>query len=271
MLTGFPAGPVSLLAVAVLCWPGSGPAQRLSRVPRRTVLPGRRVRTLARIMALPLVMAAGAATAGLGGTCAATAITVFGTRYWRSRRHIRRRLALATAFARGVRLLVAELRVGAHPVAAAEGAADDAPPELEVFFRDLAGTTRLGGDATTVPHRHYPAELRAPAGRLLRAWALAQRHGVALADLLDAVRRDVEYEATHLRESEARMAGPRATAAVLSGLPVLGVILGESVGARPVGVLTATSIGQVLLVIGVGLLCAGFLWTMRLTDAGVRL
>jgi tight adherence protein B len=271
MMIGFPAVQLSLLAAAVLCWPGSGAAHRLCRLPRRrAVLTRRRVRALARVAAPPVVMVAGFVTAGLGGACAATATAVFGTRYWRSRRRMRRRLADATAFARGVRLLVAELRVGAHPVTATEGAADDAPPQLGTFFRDLAGTTRLDGDVTTVMHDHFPTELRAPARRLLRAWALAQRHGVALAELLDAVRRDVEYEAAHLRESEAKMAGPRATAAVLSGLPVLGLILGESVGARPLAVLTATSFGQVLLVLGVGLLCAGFFWTMRLTDAGVR-
>lgn len=272
MLTVFPAAPLSLLAAAVWCWPGSGPTHRLWRLPRRrpALFTRQRVLAVTRIVALPVVMAAGLATAGLGGACAATATAVFGTRYWRSRRRMRRRLADATAFARGVRLLVAELRVGAHPVTAAEGAADDASPELGAFFRDLAGATRLGGDVTALMHHHSPAALRAPAGRLLRAWALAQRHGVALADLLDAVRRDVDFEAAHLRESEAAMAGPRATAAVLSGLPVLGLILGESVGARPVAVLTATPFGQVLLVLGVGLLCAGLFWTMRLTDAEVR-
>lgn len=270
-MTGFLPGVLSMLAAAALCWPGSGPTHRLWRLARRRAFrTGRRVRALARFAALPIVMVAGIATAGPGGACAATATAVVSTRYWRARRRIRRRLVDATAFARGVRLLVAELRVGAPPAAAAEGVADDAPPELGAFFRDLAGTTMLGGDATTVPHHQLPAELRAPGGRLLRAWALAQRHGVPLADLLDAVRRDVEYEAVHLRENEASMAGPRATATVLSGLPVLGMILGESVGAGPIAVLTATSFGQVLLVVGVGLLCAGFLWTMRLTGAEVR-
>lgn len=269
MTTSSFAGPMSLLAVAVLCWPGGRPIGRLRRTPGPMLPTGRRLRVIARVGLLPAVMAAGAMIAGLGGACAAMAATVFGTRYWRSRRHLSRNLADADAFARGVRLLVAQLRAGAHPVAAAEGAAADGVLGLHAFFHDLASATRLGGDATSVPYRQESTGIRLPAGRLLRAWALAQRHGVALADLLDAVRRDVEHATAHLRESEAGMAGPRATAAVLCGLPVLSLGLGEAAGARPVEVLTTTSFGQVLLVIGIGLLCAGLLWTMRLTDPGV--
>lgn len=271
MMTWYPALPLSFLAVAVLSWPGSRPTWRLSRVLRpRAVATRRRLRAVAGSMTLPVVMAAGASTAGIGGACAATAMAVFGARYWRSRRRARRRLADASAFACGVRLLVAELRAGAHPVTAADGAANEATPELCAFFRDLAASTRLGGEVTSVLRGQEPVELRAPAGRLLRAWVLAQRHGVALADLLDAVRRDVEHGAAHLRESEARMAGPRATAAVLSGLPALSLMLGEAVGARPIAVLTATTLGQVLLVTGIGLVCVGLFWTMRLTDAEAR-
>lgn len=270
MITSPLAGPASLLATAVLCWPGSRPVWRLRRAPGPVLPSGRRLRVIARAVVLPVVMVAGATITGVGGSLAAAAITVFGVRYWRSRRTMSRRLADLDAFARGVRLLVAQLRAGAHPVAAVEGAAADSAPGVRAFFRDLAGVTRLGGDATSVLQRQDQTEIRLPAGRLLRAWALAQRHGVALADVLDAVRRDVEHGAAHLRESEATMAGPRATAAVLCGLPVLSLLLGEATGARPVEVLATTSFGQVLLVIGTGLLCAGLLWTMRLTDSEVR-
>jgi tight adherence protein B len=61
------------------------------------------------------------------------------------------------------------------------------------------------------------------------------------------------------------MAGPRAGAAVLAGLPLFGVVLGELGGAGPLAVLSGTPPGQVLLVAGVVLICAGLRWSGRLT------
>ena len=59
-------------------------------------------------------------------------------------------------------------------------------------------------------------------------WQLAQTHGLAIATLMQAAQRDiVERERFHGRV-EAGMAGARATAAILAGLPLLGVLLGES-------------------------------------------
>jgi tight adherence protein B len=181
-------------------------------------------------------------------------------------------MVYCTAFAGGIRMLVGELRAGMHPAAAAAGAAVDAAPEVSGLFRDLASMSRLGGESTALSHEsgRGPSELDTSVGRMLRAWTLAQRHGVALADLLDAVRRDVEHRLAFVRDLEAKMAGPRATAAVLTGLPILGVLLGQAVGADPLAVLTERPIGQVLLVVGIGLLCSGMFWTMRLTEVVVR-
>ena len=61
------------------------------------------------------------------------------------------------------------------------------------------------------------------------------------------------------------MAGARATAAILAALPVLGVALGELLGASSTTFLTRGAGGWVLLA-GVGLLCAGVLWSGRITD-----
>jgi tight adherence protein B len=102
------------------------------------------------------------------------------------------------------------------------------------------------------------------------AWSLADRYGIPLADLLDAVRSDTEQRVRFAAEVQARLAGPRATAAVLAGLPLLGLVLGHAVGAAPLRVLSETSAGQGLLVIGTGLVCAGVLWSARLMSGAVR-
>ncbi len=261
---------------ALMCWPAARSRERVHRMRNHgdasSVRPSPR---LARFGLAPLVALAsavfGGVVAGIAGACAAPVLTHLGSRYWRSRRRRRIRLARTNEFAAGLRLFVAELRVGSHPASAAEGAAEDAPADVAPVFRNLAAATRLGGDATTVlaDEAAQDAELAGPLGRMARAWSLAERHGVALADLLDAVRRDVEHGAASARDVEAKMAGPRATAAVLAALPVLGVALGEAVGASPLRVFRDGWGGQVLLLIGVGLLCAGVAWTGRLTRTAV--
>ena len=64
----------------------------------------------------------------------------------------------------------------------------------------------------------------------------------------------------------ASLAGTRATAAILACLPVLGVLLGQLIGARPVRFLFSGGPGGVLLLIGVTLISAGLIWADRIID-----
>jgi len=165
-------------------------------------------------------------------------------------------------------VLVAGLRAGAHPATAAESAAEDAHPQTKPTMRAVAVAARLDGDLTAVVDPSSPA--LAPAlGRLATAWQLAQRHGLPLADVLDAVRRDLEQRARFTRQVLARMAGPRSSALALSLLPALGLALGAAAGANPLAVLTGIALGQALLVTGVTLLCAGMTWSSRITNRAV--
>ena len=80
---------------------------------------------------------------------------------------------------------------------------------------------------------------------------------------------DVDSRTRFAAEVDARLAGPRATATVLAGLPVLGLLLGQAIGADPMRVLAGTAVGQTLLVVGTGLACAGVLWSARIVSAAV--
>jgi tight adherence protein B len=90
-----------------------------------------------------------------------------------------------------------------------------------------------------------------------------------LADVLDAVGRDVTSRVRFAQRVRARMAGPRASGTVLAVLPVLGVLLGSGMGADPVRVLCTGSFGQLLLAVGTTLICAGLLWVTKLTSRAV--
>jgi tight adherence protein B len=167
--------------------------------------------------------------------------------------------------------LVAELRSGAHPVAAAESAARDAREPARAVLTAISATARLGGDlAATLRRFATDSPELAPVLRpLVGAWSLAQRHGLPLADVLDAVRQDVIGRVRFAHRMRARMAGPRASGIVLAVLPVLGILLGEAMGARPLHVLLVGSLGQTLLAVGTTLICVGLYWITRLTSRAV--
>ncbi|WP_433870990.1 type II secretion system F family protein [Saccharopolyspora sp. CA-218241] len=258
------------LALALLCWPDLRARDRLAATGSGATGPGRPAVPLLRWAPIPVAAVLGFLLLGPAGAVAALLLGALARRYARSRRGIRRRLELADELTAGLRLLVAQLRAGAHPAVAADGAAQESDPAVGAAFRAMSTAARWGGDVPkALAESGAPAGLTAPLARLSRAWALADRHGVALAELVDAVRRDVDRRAAFRREVEAELAGPRSTAAVLTALPVVGLALGEAVGTAPLAVLGDGLPGQLLLLTGAGLLAAGIAWTTRLTEAVV--
>lgn len=257
---------VSLLltSAALLCWPDTRASTRLRAIAGHASR--KRLRGL-RLNALTLTLAtavAGWLTAGAGGAVAATLLTLTIRGQLRTRTAGRDGLTAVDGLAEAMRTLVAGLRTGAHPAAAAESAAADAHPQTRATMRAIAAATRLDGDLTAVAAGTQ--SMTPVMHRLATAWQLAQRHGLPLADVLDAVRHDLEQRARFTRQVQARMAGPRSSALALSVLPALGIALGMALGANPLAILTGTPLGQVLLVAGVALLCAGMTWSARITN-----
>jgi tight adherence protein B len=184
----------------------------------------------------------------------------------RRRTAAKRRAAESAALQGGLEILVGELRVGAHPVAAFSVAATEIGGPVAESLRAVAARARLGADV--------PAGLRSVASgsalpahweRLAVYWQLAQDHGLSIAPLMQAAQRDVVERERFSARVDAGMTGARTTAVVLAGLPLLGVGLGELIGAAPLRFLLSDGIGGWLLVIGVGLVCAGMLWSDQIT------
>ncbi|MGB9048303.1 MAG: type II secretion system F family protein [Pseudonocardiaceae bacterium] len=273
---------VAALAAGVLCWPVGVGRSRLAgmrcREARAQVAVGRGDWATRRCAVLLVALAAGVGVvlAGPGGGLAAAMVSGTAVARRRAGRDRRTAATAATGLSDVLGVLVAELRAGAHPgdaiTAAADNHADGSPTGRTDVVRALsavAATARLGGDVPAVLRSAGPPPLRAWLGRLADAWSLADRHGIPLADLLDAVRSDTEHRVRFAAEVQARLAGPRATAAVLAGLPLLGMALGQAVGAAPLHVLCETVVGQVLLVIGTAAACIGVLWSARLVSGAV--
>ncbi|MFC7612518.1 type II secretion system F family protein [Actinokineospora soli] len=246
-----------LLATALGVWPANPARRRL-----RALRPSTR-RPLRPPPLQPLIPPAAALLAwpllGPAGALATLLLAILTRAAIRKRRKARDEVEALDALAECLRSLVAELRAGTNPVVAVESAAEDAPPGAAEVLRSAAAAARLGGT---------PDIDDGPGGQIVQAWHLAHHHGLPLAGVLDSVRLDLEQRARFARQVDARMAGPRASAAVLACLPVVAVLLGQVSGADPVAVLADTSLGQVLLLVGAALAGAGLRWTEHLTRVG---
>jgi len=186
---------------------------------------------------------------------------------YRRRRHSQRAVVEGQALAAALDVLVGELRVGAHPVRAFSVAADETGGPVGARMRGVAARARLGADVTAgLRVAARASALPAHWERLAGCWQLAAEHGLAIATLMRAAQRDIAERQRFSARVESGMAGARATASILTGLPLLGVLLGQLIGARPLSFLLGGHTGGWLLVVGSTLACGGLLWADRITD-----
>ncbi len=256
------------LAAALICVNGRVGRARLTALRPR---PSHRVRPQL-WRAAPAVLAglAGFAVAGAGGAATGLLVMVTVRRRRRARRAAAAAGVAAEQLADALRRITDELRAGSHPAAALAGWDADGPLAAEILA-PAAAAARLGDDVPEALRRAAAArpEISSDVTRVAGIWALAQRHGIPLAELLAGAQEDLRWRVGFTRTVRAQLAGPRATATVLVGLPVLGIGLGQLVGADLVAVLRGGTLGQLLLVLGVTLLAAGSAWTERILRSAV--
>lgn len=254
-------------ALAMLLWPDRSAARRtrLAAVGRRTP----RADGWRRGIDLP---AAAAAVAGGGGALASTplvAALAAAMAYLLARIRAadgaeRRSDEQVRGLTEGVAVLAAELRSGRSLATATETAAAACPD---------AGAGRALATAVRDPRGRGPAHadagMRSAVARVAAGAELSIRTGCSLAAVLGAVEDDLRARSRHRLELRTATAGPRAGAAVLAGLPLLGLAMGSGVGADPWRVLTTTFAGQVLLVAGVAFEAVGLWWSRWLVRRAV--
>lgn len=254
------------LACALLC-PGPVAAARMSGLWRHDGSPRRRRLRLGGSIVLGAI--AGLLAAGPGGALAGALVALTAVR-GRERQVARDAAATGAAeLAEALRRITDELRAGSHPASALAGVTADGPVAARLLAPAVTAA-QLGDDVPAALRRATArpgasAELE----RVAAAWSLAERHGVPLADLLAGVYDDIRWRVRFAAGVRAQLAGPRATAGVLTALPALGVALGQLVGADPIGVLRSGALGQGLLVTGIGLVAAGRAWTEQILRRAV--
>ena len=158
--------------------------------------------------------------------------------------------------------LAAELHAGVPVKHALEHACRGDPEWSPVVV-----TARVGGDVVGALRE---AASRPGAGGLLAvaaAWEVSARSGAALAVVLDRIGVGLRDEEEARAEVAASLAPARATAKLLAGLPVFGLALGMSMGARPLDFLLGSGLGLACLAGGLLLAGIGVIWVERLVDA----
>ncbi len=263
------------LAVLVLLWPQARPTSRLralvGRVPAGRVL---------RVMPLLAAVAACGGVLVVVGPAAAIAAVIAAVTVARRMALQRRSAERAGALdllLDAVAVMIAELSVGSHPAHAARQAAEEIDARgvtgevgaVAGVLTQMAGRAVLGGDVADGIERAGLTH-QSSWDRVAVAWRTAERYGLPMADLLVAVRDDLVARRRFADRTRAALAGARATATVLAILPLLGIGLGQAMGAGPVAILLGGGLGGMLLVIGTALVATGLWWTERITTRVMR-
>lgn len=147
---------------------------------------------------------------------------------------------------------------------AAARAIENASKDPQVWPHALAAARAHGDVAAGLSADSSSAPVLS---HLAALWTLSSRSGAGLAEsvsrLAASARRDEDVRV----QLQAQLAGPRATARVLSFLPIIGLALGMLLGAQPLTWLLMTPLGWACLGLGILLTVMGLFWTQRIAHA----
>ncbi|MEV0846430.1 type II secretion system F family protein [Streptomyces sp. NPDC049954] len=160
-------------------------------------------------------------------------------------------------------VLAGEVRAGGQPAAGLLTALRECGG-LGGAEASVVAAARFGGD---VP-RALRSAAREPGAEglvgLAACWRVAVDRGAGLAAGLERLERSLTAERDQRADLEAQLTGARATAVLLAGLPLLGLLVGTALGAHPLRVLLHTSAGLMCLGVGGALEAVGLWWALGL-------
>ncbi|QNE37613.1 hypothetical protein F1C12_08530 [Leifsonia shinshuensis] len=102
------------------------------------------------------------------------------------------------------------------------------------------------------------------------AWGVAEYAGASIAPALRGAAEALRDRAGAERDIATALAGPRATARLMSWLPAVGVAMAYGIGVDVIGTLVTGPLGWVAAISGGGLLVAGRSWTRSLIRSASR-
>lgn len=164
-----------------------------------------------------------------------------------------------TEVAHACQVLARLVAAGQTPPEALQTAAEDCPVLVEA-----ASLQKIGGDPVTAWRTAASRPGRAGLVALARAWKVSRVSGAAMARPLGDVAAALRADRALANVVQSELSAPRATGRLLALLPLAGLGLGFLIGGDPVAFLLDQWVGQLCLVVGVALACAGVVWVERL-------
>ncbi|GAA2880987.1 hypothetical protein GCM10010517_43820 [Streptosporangium fragile] len=166
--------------------------------------------------------------------------------------------------------LAAELAAGRTAGEALARAVQAAGFPDPVALRPLVAAARDGGDVPAALLTAAPEEGGEAFRALAACWKVSMTAGAGLSVLVERVTVSLREAEAHRHNVAAQLAGPRATARLLAGLPVLGLVMAAGLGMRPLHFLFGGPAGAGCLVLGLVLDACGLWWTHRLVIRAQR-
>ena len=154
--------------------------------------------------------------------------------------------------------LVSELQAGLPARTALTRAGED---HAQLCPRTLAAA-RFGGDVVEAMRADAP---NAPVLRAVAAaWQVGENSGAGLVTALETLLVSARASEDVRRQLAAQLAAPKATARMLTALPIIGLLMGLMLGGDPLGWLLLTAPGLLCLFGGMALTGLGAWWTHRI-------
>lgn len=187
----------------------------------------------------------------------------------RTRRAAAHRAACEAAVVEVTFALAAELRAGRTPPEALSAAAVTAGP-LRGAMTTAAASVEVGSSAAieleAASHLPGASKLRAVAA----AWQVTEAAGGRVALVLERLGEGMDRDEALRQEMQAALAAPQATMMLLAALPVVGLGLGQAIGAHPFHLLLYRPLGWALLTGAAVLDGAGIAISRRITNWALR-
>ena len=161
--------------------------------------------------------------------------------------------------------LAAELGAGILAAQALQHLAVDMP-----MLDGAAAACRMGGDVAGVLRAAALKPGAENLDELAAAWEVSERSGAPMARVLDRLGDGIRDERETQREISAGLGPAKATARLMAVLPLFGLGMGVSMGARPVHILLDTVVGSLCLAAGAALACAGVWWVDQIAARAER-
>lgn len=232
--------------------------------PTGSALGGREV-----LLAIVLATAFAAAHLPLVLAVASGLVPVGAAKLRLHRQRERERAAREAAVADLTFALAGELRAGRTPSEALRASAASAGPLSDVLLL-AAQSVAVGGSASA----ELAAAASLPGAERLRsvaaAWRVAESAGGRVAIVLDRLGEAMDRDDQVRRELAAALAAPKATTMLLAGLPVVGLAMGQAIGAHPFHLLFYKPLGWGLLIAAAVLDVAGVVVSRRISQWALR-